>query len=146
MKAGPTASSPTQATRTTGESASRAAQPAVSSAPTAEAAPAALTSIQRGLVGGSSLPADLRARMEAGFGTSFAEVRVHTGADAAGATASLQAEARVGFGHCERMAWVEGRWVIDAGIVPAWAPSTWPGSQKAAEAGWRPWVIEGVQR
>ncbi len=33
--------------------------------------------------------------------------------------ASLQAEARVGFGHCERMAWVEGRWVIDAGIVPA---------------------------
>ena len=45
-----------------------------------------------------------------------------------------------------QMAWVDGRWVIDAGIVPAWAPSTWPGSQKAADAGWRPWVIEGVQR
>ena len=60
--------------------------------------------------------------------------------------ASLQAEARVGFGHCERMAWVEGRWVIDAGQPPAWAPSTWPGSQKAADAGWRPWVVEGVQR
>ncbi|WP_232550081.1 hypothetical protein [Propioniciclava soli] len=60
--------------------------------------------------------------------------------------ASLHAKARVGFGHCERMAWVEGRWVIDAGSPPAWAPSTWPGSQKAADAGWRPWLIEGVQR
>ena len=93
MNAGPTASSPTQATRTTGDSASRAVQPAVPAGPSAEAAPVSLTSIQRGLLGGAALPAGLRERMEAGFGTSFADVRVHTGAEAAGATASLRAEA-----------------------------------------------------
>lgn len=59
--------------------------------------------------------------------------------------AVLRTEARVGFGHCERMAWDGSRWRIDAGAAPAFAPSTWPGSQKAAEAGWRPWVYGGAE-
>lgn len=60
--------------------------------------------------------------------------------------AQLRTEARVGFGHCERMTWVEGRWQIADGAPPAFAPSTLPGSQKAADAGWRLWQIAGVQR
>ncbi|MHA7127979.1 hypothetical protein ACRTEC_16550 [Janibacter indicus] len=49
-------------------------------------------------------------------------------------------EARTGWGHCERMQWHDGAWKIAPGQRPAPAPSTWPGSQKAIEAGWRTWV------
>lgn len=48
--------------------------------------------------------------------------------------------ARIAFGHCERMQWQDTRWVIAAGAAPARAPSTWPGTDLAAEAGWRTWV------
>lgn len=50
--------------------------------------------------------------------------------------------ARVAYGHCERMQWSEpeGRWVIAVGAAPARAPSTWPGTQIASEAGWLTWV------
>jgi len=56
-------------------------------------APLPLTSLQRSLSGGSALPPTLRQRMETGFGSSFADVRVHTGGAAAAASAKLQAEA-----------------------------------------------------
>ncbi|KAB7740351.1 hypothetical protein GA707_19550 [Nostocoides sp. F2B08] len=52
--------------------------------------------------------------------------------------------ARMGYGHCARMHWTDdasgGRWVIGAGAEPAAAPSTWPGTELAKEAGWRTWV------
>lgn len=51
-------------------------------------------------------------------------------------------EARIGYGHCERMTWHDGRWVIAPGHPPAEAPSTWPGSELAVDAGWRTWTPE----
>ena len=54
--------------------------------------------------------------------------------------ASIVADARIGWGHCERMQWAQGRWLIAPGTPPAKAPSTWPGSQKAVDAGWRTWM------
>jgi hypothetical protein len=55
--------------------------------------PEPLNSLQRSLTGGSALPPSLRQRMESGFGSSFGDVRVHTGGAAAAASARLQAEA-----------------------------------------------------
>ena len=51
-----------------------------------------------------------------------------------------------GYGFCSRMQWhpVEQRWLIAAGTPPAPAPSTWPGSVAAVEAGWLAWT-EGVE-
>lgn len=54
--------------------------------------------------------------------------------------AVIVTEARLGFGHCERMQWQDGRWLIGPGEPPARAPSTWPGSQLSLDAGWRTWV------
>jgi hypothetical protein len=54
-------------------------------------------------------------------------------------TASYRREGQVAFGHCERMQWVGGRWMIAPGQPPAPAPSTWPGTELASEAGWRTW-------
>jgi hypothetical protein len=54
-------------------------------------------------------------------------------------TASYRRDGQVAFGHCERMQWVGGRWMIAPGEPPAPAPSTWPGTQLANEAGWRTW-------
>ena len=58
--------------------------------------------------------------------------------------ATITASARIGYGHCERMQWHAdgqgGRWMIAPGAQPALAPSTWPGSQAAADAGWATWV------
>lgn len=56
--------------------------------------------------------------------------------------ASIVADSRIGWGHCERMAWTGGRWMVGAGSPPALAPSTWPGSQAAADAGWLVWQEE----
>lgn len=55
-------------------------------------------------------------------------------------TATYRQEAQIGFGHCERMQWVGGRWMIAPGLPPAPAPSTWPGTDLANQAGWRPWI------
>lgn len=55
-------------------------------------------------------------------------------------TGSLEQEVQIGYGYCERMQWVGGRWMIAPGAPPATAPSTWPGSPAAAEAGWSTWV------
>ena len=54
--------------------------------------------------------------------------------------AQIATQARIAYGHCERMQWSThdgGRWVIGAGAVPARAPSTWPGTDLAIEAGWK---------
>lgn len=55
-------------------------------------------------------------------------------------TATYRQEAQVAVGHCERMQWAGGRWMIAPGLPPAPAPSTWPGTQAANQAGWRPWI------
>ncbi|KAA1397772.1 hypothetical protein [Aeromicrobium ginsengisoli] len=57
-------------------------------------------------------------------------------------TATVVEQTRFGFGHCERMQWTGDRWRIAAGKPPAQAPSTWPGSQRSLDAGWRLWVEE----
>lgn len=51
-------------------------------------------------------------------------------------------EARMGYGHCARMQWAEGRWQIAPGEAPATAPSTWPGSTLAVEVGWLTWTTD----
>lgn len=51
--------------------------------------------------------------------------------------ASIVTDARIGYGHCERMQWHDGRWLIGPGTPAAKAPSTWPGSDLALKAGWR---------
>lgn len=58
---------------------------------------------------------------------------------------SFRSDVRFGYGHCSRMVWDGGRWIIAAGKEPWPAPSTWPGSQRAVKAGWRPWVDGGHQ-
>ena len=54
-------------------------------------------------------------------------------------SATYRSEAQTGWGHCERMQWVGGRWMIAPGQPPAPAPTTWPGSRLAAKAGWKTW-------
>ncbi|MBK8460749.1 MAG: hypothetical protein IPL43_11685 [Micropruina sp.] len=59
-------------------------------------------------------------------------------------TARIATQARVAYGHCERMQWTPGagagRWVIAPGSAPARAPSTWPGTDLAGQAGWATWT------
>jgi hypothetical protein len=57
--------------------------------------------------------------------------------------ATVTAEARMGYGHCARMQWHQGRWMIAPGAPAARAPSTWPGTEAAKRAGWRTWADEG---
>lgn len=54
--------------------------------------------------------------------------------------ATVVTEARTAWGHCSRMLWEKNRWVIGPGAAPAQAPSTWPGTDLAAKAGWLRWV------
>jgi len=54
--------------------------------------------------------------------------------------ATIVTDARIGYGHCERLQWTEGRWLIASGAPPAVAPSTWPGSELSIRAGWRTWM------
>jgi hypothetical protein len=53
--------------------------------------------------------------------------------------AVIATEQRMAYGYCERMQWSGGRWTIAPGTPPAEAPSTWPGTELAAMAGWRTW-------
>ena len=55
-------------------------------------------------------------------------------------TATYQSEGQTALGHCERMQWVGGRWMLAPGTPPAPAPSTWPQTPLAVEAGWATWV------
>src|SRR5699024_1375301 len=54
--------------------------------------------------------------------------------------ASLSHEGRMAYGHCEAMTWQADRWVIDTGVEVAQAPSPWPGTDLANQAGWRTWA------
>jgi hypothetical protein len=76
--------------------------------------------------------------------------------------AVITTDARIAYGHCERLQWTDdagtdgagtqgtgaargtggrgGRWMIAPGPSPAPAPSTWPGTDLAIRAGWRTWV------
>ena len=54
--------------------------------------------------------------------------------------AATDTDARIAYGYCERMAWQDDRWVIAAGPEPAEAPHTWPGTERAGQAGWATWV------
>ena len=54
--------------------------------------------------------------------------------------AKVATTARIAYGHCERMQWDDGRWVIGAGAAPARAPSTWPGTDLARRGGWATWA------
>ncbi|WP_344252349.1 hypothetical protein [Terrabacter carboxydivorans] len=74
--------------------------------------------------------------------------------------AVITTDARIAYGHCERLRWTDGtdrrgadgaggagdragaagRWMIASGPSPAPAPSTWPGTDVAIRAGWRTWV------
>jgi hypothetical protein len=56
--------------------------------------------------------------------------------------AAIKTESRMGYGLCSRMQWIDGRWQIAAGAAPAKAPSAWPGSRAAADAGWLTWTDE----
>jgi len=63
------------------------------------------------------------------------------------ATARAATTATVAYGHCERMRWTTttdggGRWVIAPGPPASRAPSTWPGTDLAAHAGWRTWTSD----
>jgi hypothetical protein len=58
--------------------------------------------------------------------------------------ATITTRAAIGYGHCERMQWHAGRWMIGPGAPPATAPSTWPGSELSARAGWRTWAQQGA--
>lgn len=59
-------------------------------------------------------------------------------------TAVYRSQGQVAFGHCERMQWVGGRWMIAPGRPPAPAPSTWPRTAVSNEAGWRTWATDGL--
>ena len=89
MKApsGPVSTRPAESAR------SPAPAPTAVAPPAHDGAPQPLSALQRNLVSGAALPASLRTRMESGFGTSFADVRVHTGGAAAQATGRMRAEA-----------------------------------------------------
>jgi hypothetical protein len=52
-------------------------------------------------------------------------------------TATKSKTASVASADCQRMTWVGGRWMIGAGAEPEQAPSVWPGTTAALEAGYR---------
>lgn len=56
--------------------------------------------------------------------------------------AVIVAETRMAYGYCQPMRWTTGRWTIAPGVPAATAPSTWPGTELAARAGWRTWPGE----
>ena len=60
-------------------------------------------------------------------------------------TVSVITQAQAAYGHCERMQWDADRWVIGPGLAPASAPSTWPGTDLAIDAGWRTWTTTSAQ-
>lgn len=57
--------------------------------------------------------------------------------------AAVARAATVAYGRCERLQWQTKRWLVAAGPGPAAAPSTWPGTDLAHAAGWRPWITKG---
>lgn len=60
-------------------------------------------------------------------------------------SATAAQTASMGWGHCERLQWHDGRWMLAPGAPPAPAPSVWPGTQLAADLGWRTITSESAQ-
>ena len=56
--------------------------------------------------------------------------------------AHVNVGARMAYGYCERMQWSPGerRWLVGPGVPAAPAPSTWPGTDLARQAGWLTWT------
>ena len=56
--------------------------------------------------------------------------------------AHVNVGARMAYGYCERMQWspLERRWLVGPGVPAALAPSTWPGTDLARQAGWLTWT------
>ena len=54
-------------------------------------------------------------------------------------TYTYRDQARLAYGHCERMTWDGQRWMVAAGAHPVPGPSTWPGTEQAVRAGWLTW-------
>lgn len=56
--------------------------------------------------------------------------------------ATVKTEARLGFGHCERLQWdaAAQRWLIAPGTPPAQPGAVTPGTAAAAQVGWRPFT------
>jgi hypothetical protein len=52
-------------------------------------------------------------------------------------TATLTKSASVAAADCQRMVWVDGRWMIGPGPEPAPAPAVWPGTEEALRVGYR---------
>ena len=53
---------------------------------------------------------------------------------------TLKGSGQLAVADCQRMAWdsaAGGRWVIGPGAEPAPAPSIWPGTDAAIDAGWK---------
>lgn len=52
---------------------------------------------------------------------------------------TVVSDARMAYGHCSRMAWDGGRWMVGPGIAPASVSGAWPGTRAFIDAGWRTW-------
>jgi hypothetical protein len=50
---------------------------------------------------------------------------------------SFGGTSRTAAADCQRMLWLDGRWVIGPGAEPAQAPQAWPGTDAALDAGYR---------
>ncbi len=53
--------------------------------------------------------------------------------------ATVATDARMAYGHCARMAWVNDRWLIAPGVPPAAVDGAWPATQSFIDAGWKTW-------
>jgi hypothetical protein len=56
--------------------------------------------------------------------------------------AHVHVGAKMAYGYCERMQWSppQHRWLVGPGVPAAPAPSTWPGTDSARQAGWLTWT------
>ncbi len=90
-----------------------------------------------GLSGGASPGLSMRATpmmglVKAADGPDWAVVCVDFEVDA-----TLARTARIAAADCQRMAWDGDRWLVGPGAEPAPAPSIWPGTAAAIDAGYR---------